>query len=71
MDELISDAVKYIGVTTIIDLIFMITPAEANEEEVKADDDDISIFADMKKKKKKKKEAADVNIPLDFFFFLC
>ncbi|CAG8655685.1 11391_t:CDS:2 [Rhizophagus irregularis] len=51
--------IKYIGVTTIIDLIFMITPAEANEEEVKADDDDISIFADMKKKKKKKKEAAD------------
>ncbi|GBB87789.1 hypothetical protein RclHR1_14290009 [Rhizophagus clarus] len=34
-------------------------PAEANGEEVKADDDDISIFADMKKKKKKKKEAVD------------
>jgi len=35
-----------------------LAPAESNEE-TKAEDEDISIFADMKKKKKKKKETTD------------
>ncbi|RIB16575.1 domain found in IF2B/IF5-domain-containing protein [Gigaspora rosea] len=38
---------------------------EANENEEKAEEDDMSIFADMKKKKKKKKDITDEEVPTE------